>query len=152
MHKPILLVEDDDRDLDLILMALEQGQLADEAVVVRDGVEALDYLLRRDRFATRSDLNPSIIFLDLKIPRLSGLEVLEAIRSTSNLKMIPVVVFSGSKLDSDLAEAYKLGANAFVTKPINFKEFTSAVSALGSFWAQLNMPPPGSALANQKLK
>ncbi|MFG0919423.1 response regulator [Pseudomonas fulva] len=145
MLKPILLVEDDERDLDLILIALERSQLANEVVVARDGVEALDYLLRREKFADRAEANPAVVLLDLKLPKMDGLEVLETIRATEHLRTIPVAMLTSSKMGSDLTRAYELGVNSFVVKPVDFKGFVAAVSELGLFWAFLNEPPPGSA-------
>lgn len=145
MLKPILLVEDDPRDLELTLVALERSRLANEVVIVRDGSEALDYLLRQKEFADRCEGNPAIVFLDLKLPKVSGLEVLEVVRSTEHLRSIPVAMLTSSQMDTDLERAYGLGANAYVVKPVKFKEFVSAVSDLGLFWAVLNEPPPGSA-------
>lgn len=144
MLKPILLVEDDKRELELIMIALERSQLANEVVITRDGVEALDYLLCRERFADRDEANPAVVLLDLKLPKMDGLEVLETIRSTEHLRTIPVAMLTSSKMGSDLTRAYELGANSFVVKPVGFKGFVAAVSELGLFWAFLNEPPPGS--------
>ncbi|MBN4165109.1 UNVERIFIED_ORG: CheY-like chemotaxis protein [Pseudomonas parafulva] len=144
MLKPILLVEDDERDLDLILIALERSQLAHEVVVARDGVEALDYLLRRERFADRPAANPAVVLLDLKLPKMDGLEVLETLRAIEHLRTIPVAMLTSSKMGSDLTRAYELGANSFIVKPVDFKEFVAAVTQLGAFWVFLNEPPPGS--------
>lgn len=145
MLKPILLVEDNPNDLELTLVALEKSQLANEVIIVRDGAEALDYLFRRSAYAERLPGNPAIILLDLKLPKIDGLEVLAAIRSTEALKSIPVAMLTSSKEDQDLGRAYELGVNAYVVKPVQFKEFVEAVSELGAFWAILNEPPPGSA-------
>lgn len=144
MLKPILLVEDNERDLELTLLALERTQLANQVIVVRDGVEALDYLLRRGTHAGRPIGNPALVLLDLKLPKVDGLQVLEAIRETENLRSVPVVMLTSSKEDTDLGRAYELGANAYVVKPVAFKEFVTAVTDLGMFWAVLNEPPPGS--------
>lgn len=145
MLKPILLVEDNERDLELTLLALERTQLANQVIVVRDGVEALDYLLSRGAFANRDVGNPALVLLDLKLPKVDGLQVLEAVRETEHLRSIPVVMLTSSKEDTDLGRAYELGANAYVVKPVAFKEFVTAVTDLGMFWAVLNEPPPGSA-------
>ncbi|MBA1290585.1 response regulator [Pseudomonas japonica] len=145
MLKPILLVEDNPNDLELTLIALEQSQLANEVVVVRDGAEALDYLLRRGAYADRAEGNPAIVFLDLKLPKVDGLGVLEAIRTTEGLRTVPVVMLTNSNMETDLGRAYELGVNAYVVKPVEFKSFVAAVSELGMFWAVLNEPPPGSA-------
>ena len=144
MLKPILLVEDNPHDLELTLVALAKSQLANEVVVVRDGAEALDYLLRRGEFAERAEGNPAVTLLDLKLPKVDGLEVLDKIRSTAHLKSMPVVMLTSSKEEQDLVRSYELGVNAYVVKPVDFKEFVRAIADLGSFWAVLNEPPPGS--------
>jgi CheY-like chemotaxis protein len=144
MLKPILLVEDNDNDLEFTLVALERSQLANEVIIVRDGAEALDYLFHRNAFADRAEGNPAIILLDIKLPKVDGLSVLEVIRSTEHLKSIPVAMLTSSGMESDLTRAYALGANSYVTKPVAFKEFVAAVSKLGMFWAVMNEPPPGS--------
>jgi len=142
--KPILLVEDDARDLELTLVALEKSQLANEVVIVRDGAEALDYLNREGAHADRSEGNPAVVLLDLKLPKVNGLEVLRAVRSTALLKSIPVVMLTSSQAESDVVQSYELGVNAYVVKPVEFKQFVTAISDLGMFWAVLNEPPPGS--------
>ncbi|KTC18438.1 chemotaxis protein CheY [Pseudomonas marginalis ICMP 9505] len=147
MLKPILLVEDDPNDLELTLVALERSQLANEVIVVRDGAQALDYLFKRDTFADRADGNPAVLLLDLKLPKVDGLQVLEAIRATEALRSIPVVMLTSSREEPDLSRAYQLGVNAYVVKPVEFKEFVGAISDLGIFWAVLNEPPPGSVRA-----
>lgn len=144
MLKPILLVEDNPHDLELTLVALARSQLANEVVVVRDGAEALDYLLRRGEFAERAEGNPAVTLLDLKLPKIDGLEVLAVIRQTACLKSMPVVMLTSSKEEQDLIRSYELGVNAYVVKPVDFKEFVRAISDLGIFWAVLNEPPPGS--------
>lgn len=144
MLKPILLVEDDPKDVELALIALERHQLANQVTVVRDGAEAIDYLFRRNAFSERLEGNPAVILLDLKLPKVDGLQVLEAIRSTAYLRRIPTVMLASSKVDDELKLAYELGVNAYVVKPIDFKEFVAAVSHLGVFWAVLNEPPPRS--------
>lgn len=144
MLKPILLVEDNPKDLELTLLALEKTNLANEVVSVRDGVEALDYLMRRGDFADRQGGNPAVILLDLKLPRVDGLQVLEYIKSNESLRNIPVVMLTTSREESDLARSYKLGVNAFVVKPVALHEFMDAIRDLGVFWAVLNEPPPGS--------
>jgi CheY-like chemotaxis protein len=145
MLKPILLVEDNARDLELTLLALERSQLANEVIIARDGAEALDYLFRRNGFEDRAEGNPSIVLLDLKLPKVDGLEVLQLVRGSSMLRSMPVVMLTNSKEDHDLGRAYELGANAYVVKPVEFKDFVAAVGDLGLFWAVLNEPPPGSA-------
>jgi len=140
----ILIVEDDPRDLELTLMALEDYKLANQVMVTRDGQEALDYLYCRGQFNTRSDGNPAVVMLDLKLPKVDGLEVLKQVRSDEILKMIPVVVLTSSHEEKDMMRSYKLGVNAYVVKPVDFHEFVNAVKELGVFWAVINEPPPGS--------
>ena len=144
MLKPILLVEDNPNDLELTLIALAKSQLANEVVVVRDGAEALDYLHRRGEFKQRSVGNPAVILLDLKLPKVDGLEVLKEIRETETLKSIPVCMLTSSKEEQDVIRSYELGVNAYVVKPVDFAEFVRAIADLGIFWAVLNEPPPGS--------
>jgi CheY-like chemotaxis protein len=139
-----LLVEDDPRDVELTLTALEEYKLANEVMVARDGKEALDYLYCRGEFSTRSGGNPAVMLLDLKLPKVDGLEVLQQIRSDEQLKMIPVVVLTSSHEEKDVVRSYKLGVNAYVVKPVDFHEFINAVRELGVFWALINQPPPGS--------
>jgi CheY-like chemotaxis protein len=142
--KRILLVDDSPRDTELALNALEQHNLANEVVVLRDGEEALDYLHRRGEFAGRTNDQPVIILLDLKMPKVDGLEVLRQLKSDPKLKVIPVVVMTSSREDQDLVNSYQLGVNAYVVKPLNFHEFSDAIKQVGAFWAVLNQPPPGS--------
>ena len=144
MLKPILLVEDNPRDLELTLVALERSQLANDVIVMRDGAEALDYLLRRGDHAERADGNPAVLLLDLKLPKIDGLEVLKTVRETPDLRSIPVVMLTSSREEPDLMKAYELGVNAYVVKPVEFRDFVAAISDLGIFWAVLNEPPPGS--------
>jgi len=144
MLKPILLVEDNPNDLELTLIALAKSQLANEVVVVRDGAEALDYLRRQGEFAERTVGNPAVILLDLKLPKVDGLEVLKIIRETDALRSIPVVMLTSSKEEQDVVRSYELGVNAYVVKPVDFTEFVRAIADLGIFWAVLNEPPPGS--------
>ena len=140
----ILIVEDDPRDLELTLTALGEYNLANEVVVTRDGQEALDYLYCRGQFDTRSNDNPAVMLLDLKLPKVDGLEVLQQIKSDERLKLIPVVVLTSSQEEKDMMRSYKLGVNAYVVKPVDFHEFVNAVKELGVFWAVVNQPPPGS--------
>ena len=140
----ILVVEDDPRDVELTLTALDEYKLANEVVLARDGKEALDYLHCREQFASRSDESPAVILLDLKLPKVNGLEVLQQIRSDERLKMIPVVVLTSSHEEKDMLTSYQLGVNAYVVKPVDFHEFVNAVKELGMFWAVINQPPPGS--------
>ena len=140
----ILVVEDDPRDVELTLTALDEYKLANEVFVTRDGKEALDYLYCREQFASRLDECPAVILLDLKLPKVNGLEVLQQIRSDERLKMIPVVVLTSSHEEKDMLASYQLGVNAYVVKPVDFHEFVNAVKELGMFWAIINEPPPGS--------
>jgi CheY-like chemotaxis protein len=142
--KPILLVEDNPKDLELTLVALGRSNLANEVISVRDGVEALDYLMVRGDFANRPRGNPAVVLLDLKLPRVDGLQVLQTVRNEPNLKNIPVVILTSSREEQDLVQSYKLGVNAYVVKPVGFPEFIQAIQDLGVFWAVLNEPPPGS--------
>lgn len=143
MLKPILLVEDDARDVELALIALERSNLANQMIVVRDGAAALDYLLCQGEHAQRPPGNPAVILLDLKLPKIPGIDVLKTIRGTPGLKNIPVVILTSSREEVDIVSGYEIGANAYVVKPIEFKEFVAAISDLGTFWAILNEPPPG---------
>src|ERR1700741_4051767 len=140
----ILLVEDDPRDAELTLTALEDYKLANEVVVCRDGQEALDYLFSRGKFSDRARENPAVLLLDLKLPRVDGLEVLQQIKSDDRLRMIPVVMLTSSHEERDMMRSYQLGVNAYVVKPVDFHEFVNAVRELGVFWAVVNQPPPGS--------
>jgi CheY-like chemotaxis protein len=144
----ILIVEDDPNDVELTLTALEEYNLANEVVVTRDGEEALDYLYCRGNFKARSNENPAVLLLDLKLPKRDGLEVLRQIKSDENLKMIPVVVLTSSHEEKDVVASYKLGVNAYVVKPVDFHEFVNAVKELGIFWAVINESPPGSMKRN----
>ena len=149
MLKPILLVEDSPKDLELTLLALERSQLANEVIVVRDGAEALDYLHARGPFAQRLAGNPAVILLDLKLPKVDGLEVLQEVRGTPALRSVPVVMLTASREEQDLLRSYSLGVNAYVVKPVEFREFVQAIADLGIFWAVLNEPPPGSLRARR---
>ena len=140
--KRILLVEDNRADLELALAALEENRLANEVVVVRDGEEALDYLFRRGQFRLRSEGHPAVVLLDLKMPKVDGIQVLKQIKADPELRSIPVVMLTSSREDADLKTCYDIGVNAYVVKPIQFTEFTTAVKELGLFWAVVNHPPP----------
>ena len=140
----ILMVEDDPRDVELTITALEDYKLANEVVVCRDGQEALDYLYSRGKFSHRVNENPAVMLLDLKLPKVDGLEVLQQIKTDERLRMIPVVVLTSSHEEKDMMRSYKLGVNAYVVKPVDFHEFVNAVKELGVFWAVINQPPPGS--------
>jgi len=142
--KRILLAEDSPRDAELALEALASNNLANEVVHVRDGAEALDYLYRRGSFTSRAPGEPAVVLLDLKMPKVDGLEVLRQVKSDPQLKLIPVVVMTSSREEGDLLRSYELGVNAYVVKPVKFQEFVEAVRQVGSFWAILNEPPPGT--------
>jgi CheY-like chemotaxis protein len=140
----ILMVEDDPRDVELSLNALEEYNLANEVVVVRDGEEALNYLTYQGQYAARPSGNPAVMLLDLKLPKVDGLEVLRQVKLNEKLKMIPVVVLTSSHEEKDLVASYTLGVNAYVVKPVDFHQFVNAIKELGVFWAVINAPPPGS--------
>src|SRR5262249_29528028 len=129
----ILLVEDDAKDIDLTLRALDEFRLANEVFVVRDGEEALDYLYCRGRFANRTSETPAVLLLDIKLPEVDGLEVLQQIKSDSTLRMIPVVMLTSSREERDMVASYRLGVNAYVVKPVEFQEFVNAIKELGFF-------------------
>lgn len=139
--KSILLAEDNMKDVELTLAALEEHHLANEVVVVRDGVEALDYLYRRGQFQMRPGGYPAVILLDIKMPRMDGLEVLRQIKSDPEIKTIPVVMLTSSREEKDLVLSYQSGVNAYVVKPVLFEEFVNAVKQLGVFWALINEYP-----------
>jgi CheY-like chemotaxis protein len=145
--KPILLVEDNPKDIELTLAALADNRLANEVIVVRDGEEAIDYLFRRGIFKLRAAGNPAVVLLDLKLPKVDGLEVLEQIKTDAMLRTVPVVMLTSSREEPDLSRSYKLGVNAYVVKPVNFTEFTQAIREIGLFWAVINQPPPGSVVS-----
>jgi CheY-like chemotaxis protein len=140
----ILLVEDDPYDVELTLTALTDNHLTNETVVVRDGAEALDYLYRRGAYRSREAGNPAVVLLDLKLPKVDGLEVLKRIKTDPPLRTIPVVMLTSSREEKDLAASYDSGSNAYVVKPVGFGEFVEAIRELGLFWAMINQPPPGS--------
>ena len=142
--KRILLVDDSPRDTELALDALAQNNLANEVVALRDGAEALDYLYRRGQFADRGNGQPAVVLLDLKMPKVDGIEVLRQIKSDPQLKTIPVVMMTSSGEGQDVVDSYQLGVNAYIVKPVQFLEFVEAVKSVGSFWAVINEPPPGS--------
>jgi CheY-like chemotaxis protein len=140
--KRILLVDDNPRDIELALDALQQYHLANEVVALRDGAEALDYLYRREQYAGRDNEEPAVILLDLKMPRINGLEVLRQIKGDPLLRMIPVVMMTSSREEQDLISSYSYGVNAYVVKPLSFHEFIEAIKVLGAFWMVLNEPAP----------
>jgi DNA-binding response OmpR family regulator len=144
----ILMVEDDAKDVELTLTALEEYNLANEVVVTRDGEEALDYLYCRGNFSARTGDNPAVLLLDLKLPKVDGLEVLGQIKSDEKLRMVPVVVLTSSHEERDMVASYRLGVNAYVVKPVDFHEFVNAIRELGIFWGIINQPPPGSIKAH----
>ncbi|MBP9891918.1 MAG: response regulator [Planctomycetes bacterium] len=140
--KPLLLVEDNDDDVDLILHAFKKTNLANEVVVARDGQQALDFLRCAGAYASRPDINPGLVLLDLKLPKIDGLEVLKQIKADKRFRTVPVVVFTSSREEQDQIESYNLGVNAFVVKPMDFKDFIVAIGELGLFWAVFNEAPP----------
>lgn len=143
--KVILLVEDNPDDELLAIRALKKNGILNEVVVVRDGVEALDYLFGTGAFDGR-DLNmmPQIILLDLKLPKLDGLEVLRKVRSDERTKLLPIAVLTSSKEEADMISSYRLGANSYIRKPVDFEQFSESVRQLGLYWLVLNEPPPAS--------
>ena len=143
--QPILLVEDNLNDAELVLNALNRNNLANKVVTARHGGEALDYLFRRGTFAGREGDDPIVILLDLKMPKVNGLEVLQELKADEKLKLIPVVMLTSSSEESDLIKSYRLGVNAYVVKPVNFNQFVEAIRQLGIFWTLINKPPPLAA-------
>ena len=139
--KKILLVEDNSNDVELILESLLQLNLANEVVVLRDGAEAMEYLTYQAAYSERKHENPAVILLDIKMPKMDGIEVLAAIKSDEKLKAIPVVMLTSSREEPDLIKCYELGVNAYVVKPVNFKDFFDSVKQIGMFWAILNELP-----------
>jgi CheY-like chemotaxis protein len=137
----ILVVEDNENDLELTIDALKTHNLVNEVDVARDGAEALDYVFYKDKWKGRSNGNPAVILLDLKLPKISGLEVLKKIREDDKTKMIPIVILTSSCEEQDIFEGYRLGTNAFVVKPVVFKEFMDTVNILGAFWGIINESP-----------
>jgi CheY-like chemotaxis protein len=145
--KRILLVEDSPQDIELTLAALEENHLANEVIVVRDGEAALDFLHRRGIFKLRTPGHPAVVLLDLKLPKIDGLEVLQQVKKDAALRSIPVVMLTSSREEQDLVHSYDFGVNAYVVKPVNFKDFVEAIKELGLFWAVINEPPPGAIKA-----
>ena len=141
--KTILLVEDSPADAEMAIDALREANLANPIVHVEDGVEAMEYLHRKGRFADRSDEDPAVLLLDIKMPRMDGLEVLQRIRADERLRRMPVVILSSSREESDLVRSWNLGVNAYVVKPVDIDQFFAAVKTLGKFWAVINEPPVG---------
>jgi CheY-like chemotaxis protein len=142
--KRILLVEDDPHDIKLILCAFDKHNLANEIAIARDGVEALDYLYRRKLFSSRPEGNPILILLDIKMPKLDGIQVLRELKSDEEMRCIPIVILTSSREPKDLEECYKLGVNAYVVKPVLFTKFVEIVKEIGMFWALVNESPSGS--------
>jgi two-component system response regulator len=140
--RTILLAEDNPKDVELTIEALADNNLANHVVVVKDGVETLEYLHREGKYKNRKEGNPAVVLLDIKMPRMDGIEVLRNIRSDATLKKIPVVILTSSREEQDLITTYDLGVNAYVVKPVDFKQFIDAVKQLGVFWAILNELPP----------
>lgn len=140
--KTILLAEDNPYDVELTIEALKEHKLANQVVVVNDGVEVMEYLNYEGRFSNRKKGNPVLLLLDIKMPRMDGIEALEAIRNNEKFKMLPVVMLTSSRQEPDLKKCYALGVNAYVVKPVNFKDFLDAVKHIGVFWAMLNELPP----------
>ena len=140
--RSILLAEDNPNDVEMTLSGLAELRLANQVVVVRDGAEALDFLHSRGKYSSRNDGNPAVILLDLKMPKVDGLEVLSEVKSDEKLKAIPVVMLTSSAEESDLLKSYRLGVNAYVVKPLNYREFINAIKQVGGFWGVVNEPPP----------
>ena len=141
----ILLIEDNPNDVEMTLEAFSECNLVNEVAAVSDGQEALDYLFLQGAYANRPQGNPAVILLDLKLPKIDGMEVLRRIRANEKLKHIPVVIMTSSREERDIAEGYQLGVNAYVVKPVDFPHFVEAVKGLGVFWALINQPPLGCA-------
>ncbi|HVR34534.1 MAG TPA: response regulator [Methylomirabilota bacterium] len=145
--RPILLVEDNLHDIELTLAALKQNSLANEVVVTRDGEAALEFLFRRGEFQDRNTGHPIVVLLDLKMPKVDGLEVLKQMKSDAGLRAVPVVMLTSSREETDLVKSYQLGVNAYVVKPVGFQEFVDTIRNLGMFWAVVNEPPPEKSMA-----
>jgi two-component system response regulator len=147
----ILLVEDNPADVELTLHALRKEKLANKIEVVGDGEEALDFLFCRNRFSGRSfDRPPRLVLLDLKLPKVDGMEVLRAIKADPRTRAIPVVILTASKEEKDLINGYQLGVNAYIQKPVDFEQFRTIVRELGLFWLVVNQPPPAAAFRGQE--
>jgi CheY-like chemotaxis protein len=147
--RTILFAEDNPRDVELTLEALGDHNLANNVIVVRDGVETMEYLRSEGKYKQRKTGNPAVLLLDIKMPRMDGIEVLRAIRSDNELKMLPVVMLTSSREEQDLIKSYELGVNAYVVKPVDFKEFIEAVKQVGVFWAVINEVPPASQISKK---
>lgn len=142
--KKILIVDDSEKDVELAIAALSESNLANEVVVAEDGVEALDYLYKRGKFSDTGYGFPAVILLDIKMPRMNGIEVLKHIRSNHDFRFIPVIMLTSSREEKDLVESYKLGANSYVVKPVDIVQFIASIKALGQYWAVINQLPPSS--------
>ena len=143
--RTILLAEDNANDIELTLAALRHNRLLNDVVVVRDGAEALDYLYRRGAYAGRNGGTPVVLLLDLKMPKVDGLEVARQVKTDPALRTIPIVVLTSSREEQDLVRSYDLGVNAYVVKPVEFHDFVDAIKVIGGFWAVINEPPPAGA-------
>ncbi len=139
--KKILIVDDSPQDIELTISALREKNLVNEVIIAEDGEEALDYLYKRGKF-TNDNGNPGIILLDIKMPKMNGIEVLKHIRSNPKFKSIPVIMLTSSHEEKDLVESYKLGANSYVVKPVDIMQFIDAIKSLGQYWAVINQTPP----------
>lgn len=148
--RPILIAEDSPNDVELTLTALQSLNLANEIVVVHDGAEVLDFLHQRNAYARREPVSPAVILLDLKMPRLDGIETLREIRGDPATRTLPIVILTSSREETDLVKGYQLGANGYVVKPVDFDQFVAAVSQVGVFWALINEPPPESGASDRK--
>ena len=144
--KRILIVDDSPKDVELAISALAQKNLANEVDVAEDGEEALDYLYKRGRFADNESGLPAVILLDIKMPKMDGIECLKLIRSEPKFNLIPVIMVTSSREERDLVESYRLGANSYVVKPVDIVQFIDAIKVLGQYWAVINQPPPVSVL------
>ena len=145
--KRILIVDDSPRDVELTIAALSEKNLVNKIVVAEDGEEALDYLYKKGKFAGDENGIPAVILLDIKMPKMDGIEVLKHIRSEPKFKMIPVIMVTSSREEKDLVESYKLGANSYVVKPIDIAQFIDAIKVLGQYWAVINQPPPSRRMS-----
>ncbi len=144
-NKQILLVDDSALDREMALGALQQSDAGDDVVSLRDGAEALDYLFRRGEFAGRTGPDPVVVLLDLKMPRVDGLEVLRQVKTDPKLKVVPIVMMTSSSEERDLTRSYEFGVNAYVVKPLAFQDFLASIRSLAKFWTELNEPPPRQA-------
>ena len=147
--RTILLAEDNPKDVELTLEALAEHNLANNVIVVRDGVETMDYLRCQGKHKQRKPGLPAVLLLDIKMPRMDGIEVLRAVRNDPGLKILPVVILTSSREEQDLIKSYELGVNAYVVKPVDFKDFIRAVKEIGVFWAIINELPPESMLSKE---